>query len=155
MLSNLYSYFTSSILFYLLFLIFTLLKGISKGRLLTRVDGKEVTLDVALQDTKVSCDTDLAHDLQHRIVVMRYIILILFFHPFCFIFFSSSWLILYNSKIQHENLVKVYGTSKPPLRLVTEYVSEYNLQELLDNAKLQLSLKWKLKLATDCAFALE
>ena len=50
-------------------------------------EGKEVSVDVSLQDTKVSGNTDLAHDLQHKIIVQRYLFDFLLFSFGFFSFF--------------------------------------------------------------------
>lgn len=57
-----------------------------------------------------------------------------------------------HSKIHHPNLVKLHGIIKSPLRMVIEYVPESDLHRLLENSKEKaLPMKWRLKLAIDCA----
>lgn len=59
-------------------------------------------------------------------------------------------LILKYSKLKHVNLVRLHGITVSPLQMVLEYVPQSDLNELIQ-AQEKVSLKWKLKLAIDCA----
>lgn len=72
-----------------------------------------------------------------------------------FFLFLSVVYFSFNSKLQHENLVRLYGITKSPLRMVLEFVPESDLNEILSDVAARLSFKWRLKLAIDCACGIE
>jgi serine/threonine protein kinase len=58
------------------------------------------------------------------------------------------------SKLNHENLVNLYGITISPLQMVLDYVPEGDLYSVLRSHK-DLSMKWKLKVAIDCAIGMK
>lgn len=62
---------------------------------------------------------------------------------------------LFQSQLQHENLVRLYGITKS-LKMVLEFVPESDLHHLLAEQQAHtLALKWRLKVAIDCASGLK
>lgn len=63
----------------------------------------------------------------------------------------NKWLIIQISNLNHKNLVKVYGITLSPLRIVLELVQGgASLATLLESHK-DFSMQWKLKVAIDVA----
>jgi len=114
-----------------------------KGKL--KLNGANV--DVAVKEMQKNNKVAI-YDFQHESVIMRYVPVFLYhILPSVVIFVFILFLI---SKLRHINLVRLYGITKSPLRMVLEFVPNSDLHELLMQKHI-LPIKWKLKMAIDTA----
>jgi len=96
------------------------------------------TVDVALKELLIKDQLDAIYDFQHEITIMRYMIKS-----------RRKKYLYFTSKLTHENVVKLYGITKSPLQMVLEFVPCSDLFQVLESNI--LPIKWKLKVAIDCA----
>lgn len=113
--------------------------------LLRSEESESKSIAVAIKEMQSNGPVDSFYEFQHEVAIMRY------FSPSLFIQSSN----LLNSKLQHENLVRLFGVTKS-LKMVLEFVPESDLHQLLQKTKaVELSPKWRLKVAIDCASGLK
>ena len=99
-------------------------------------------LEVAVKELTIIDDATAIFDFQHEITIMRYICINQLAHD------NSNFSC---SKLSHENMVKLHGITISPLQMVLEYVPMGDLHHTLETSASAVTLKWKLKLAIDCA----